>query len=180
MIMTAAHRNFASLSKYLRLSAMLLGGMIVPGTLAAAPLPQTQPNVEASAADGVLRVRSAYSFDATITRIEAAVRANKIRFFGEIDQANLAATAGIRLRPSKLLLFGNPPLGVQLLTSNPLAGLDWPVRMLVAQDADGKVWIGYTDFDYIARRYRITDRSAVIAMASKVSAMIARSATGGE
>jgi len=88
----------------------------------------------------------------------------------------LAAGAKIKLRPSKLLLFGNPPLGVQLLTANPYAGLDWPVRMLVVQDADGKVWAAYTDFDFIAQRYNIVDRSAVVAMAIKVSALIAGSA----
>jgi uncharacterized protein (DUF302 family) len=132
---------------------------------------------EAQMAEGVIRVRSAYPFDETVTRIEATVRANKIRFFGEIDQANLAAGARIKLLPSKLLLFGNPPLGVQLLTSNPYAGLDWPVRMLVRQDADGAVWVAYTDFAFIAHRYGITDRDAVVAMATKVSALVAASAS---
>ena len=133
-------------------------------------------SLETAAAEGVIRVRSAYPFDETVNRIKAAVRANKILLLGEIDQSKLAAGAKIKLRPSKLLLFGNPPLGVQLLTANPYAGLDWPVRMLVVQDADGKVWAAYTDFDFIAQRYNIVDRSAVVAMAIKVSALIAGSA----
>ncbi len=54
-------------------------------------------------------------------------------------RARLAADAGIKLRPSTLLVFGNPPLGTLFITANPLAGLDWPVRLLVFQDENGDV-----------------------------------------
>jgi uncharacterized protein (DUF302 family) len=125
---------------------------------------------------GVIRVQSVLSFDETIARIQQSVAVKGIRFFANIDQSKLAASAGIALRPSHLLIFGNPPLGIKFLTSNPYAGLDWPVRMLVTQDADGKVWIAYTDFDWIARRYAIADRGADFKMASEVAASIAASA----
>ena len=69
-------------------------------------------------------------------------------------------------------MFGNPPLGTQFITANPLAGLDWPVRLLVFQDANGQVWTAYTDFDVIARRHRITNRDAAFKMASQVIASI--------
>ncbi len=174
--MIATHSRFAAMSRRIK-QVIVLSGMLAAGApFAAAAPPPPQPGVATAPADGVIRVRSAYGFGETVNRIEAAVRANKIRFFGEIDQANLAATAHISLRPSKLLLFGNPPLGIQLLTANPLAGLDWPVRMLVTQDADGQVWMAYTDFEFIAHRYGIADRPAVVAMATKVSALIAGSA----
>jgi uncharacterized protein (DUF302 family) len=126
-------------------------------------------------AQGVIRVRSAYGFDETVTRLKADVAAKGIRFFDEIDQSQLGAGAGIPLRPSKLLLFGNPPLGVQFLTSNPLAGLDWPVRMLVAQDPDGTVWVAWSDFAYVAHRYAIADRDPAFKMATMVSGSIAAS-----
>ena len=74
------------------------------------------------------------------------------------------------------MLFGNPPLGVQFLQSNPLAGLDWPVRMLVTQDDNGEVWVSWTDFGFIAGRYRIDNRDAQIAMAGEVAASIASAA----
>ena len=74
------------------------------------------------------------------------------------------------------MLFGNPPLGVQFLQSNPLAGLDWPVRMLVVEDQAGRVWVAWSDFDFIARRYGIADRDAQFAMARDVAASIASSA----
>lgn len=129
-------------------------------------------------AQGVVRVASAYGFDDTVARIKADIAAKGIQFFTEIDQAQLAAGAKIDLRPSKLLLFGNPPLGAQFLTSNPYAGLDWPVRILVTQDAAGKVWVAYTDFNWIADRYEIEDRAAQIKMASEVAGSIAGSVAG--
>jgi uncharacterized protein (DUF302 family) len=129
-----------------------------------------------AADSGVIRVKSAYGMDDTLVRIKKDIAAKGVRFFDEIDQAQLAASAGIKLQPSVLLMFGNPPLGIQFLTANPYAGLDWPVRMLVFQDAAGQVWIAYSDFAYIANRYHITDRPAQFKMASEVAASIASSA----
>jgi len=120
------------------------------------------------AADGLVKVRSAYSVEETIARIRQDIAAKGIMFFQAVDQAKLAADAGIALRPSTLLTFGNPPLGAQFLTSNPYAGLDWPVRLLVLQDESGAVWAAYTDFAWIARRHRIADREQQFAKASSV------------
>ena len=136
----------------------------------AAPAAIAQPP-----AQGVRRLQSAYGFDETVARIRADIAAKGIKFFTEIDQSKLGEGANIALRPSKLLLFGNPPLGVQFLTANPYAGLDWPVRILVFQDAGGKVWVAYTDFRYIADRYELKDRDAQVAMASEVAGSIAES-----
>jgi uncharacterized protein (DUF302 family) len=96
--------------------------------------------------DGVVSVRSAYGFDETIERLKGDIAAKKIMLFDVIDQAKLAAGAGIELRPSTLIVFGNPPLGVQFLTSKSAAGLDWPVRLLVTMDAQGEALAMYTDF----------------------------------
>src|SRR4051794_9461205 len=81
--------------------------------------------------DGLVRVRSAYPVDETVARMRRDIAAKGIMFFEEVDQAKLAAGAGIALRPQTLLVFGNPPLGAQFLTANPYSGLDWPVRVLV-------------------------------------------------
>jgi uncharacterized protein (DUF302 family) len=88
--------------------------------------------------------------------------------FSAVDQSRLAADAGIRLNPSTLLSFGNPPLGAQFLTANPVSGLDWPVRLLVHQDDAGVVWAAYTDFAWIAQRHGIGNRSEQFAKASGV------------
>jgi uncharacterized protein (DUF302 family) len=118
--------------------------------------------------DGIVRVKSAVPMGEAISRIKADIAAKGIRFFDEIDQSKLAAGAGIKLRPSTLLVFGNPPLGTQFITSNPNAGLDWPVRLLLTQDDNGDVWAVWTDFGWIARRHNIRDRSAQFNMATMV------------
>jgi uncharacterized protein (DUF302 family) len=118
--------------------------------------------------DGLVKVKSAYPVEETVARMKQDIAAKGIVFFQEIDQAQLAAKAGIALRPSTLLVFGNPPLGAQFLTANAYSGLDWPVRLLVLQEADGSVWVAWTDFAWIARRHRIADREAQFAMATGV------------
>ena len=126
--------------------------------------------------DGIVRVKSAYTFEETITRLKQDIEKKGIVFFSAVDQAKLGAGANISLKPSTLLIFGNPPLGIQFLTSNPNAGLDWPVRLLVNQDDKGQVWAVYTDFAWIARRHGISDRDAQFKMASDVIASITASA----
>ena len=122
--------------------------------------------------DGIVRVKSAYALDETIDRIKKDIADKGIRFFSEINQSKLAADAGIKLRPSTLLVL---PLGTQFITSNPNAGLDWPVRLLVTQEDDGSVWTVYSDFGWIARRHGIRNRDAQFKMASEVIASITSS-----
>jgi uncharacterized protein (DUF302 family) len=128
--------------------------------------------------DGIVRVKSSYSMVETIARLKKDIAEKGIRFFDEIDQSKLAAGAGIKLRPSTLLVFGNPPLGTLFLTSNPAAGLDWPVRLLVVEDEQGQVWTLYTDFSWIAHRHGIKDRDAAFNMATKVISSITSSVQG--
>jgi uncharacterized protein (DUF302 family) len=118
--------------------------------------------------DGVVRVKSAYSVAETIARLKKDIADKGIKFFDEIDQSKLAAAAGIKLQPSVLLIFGNPPLGTQFITANATAGLDWPVRLLVYENDMGEVWTAYTDFGWIARRHGIKDRKDQFKMASTV------------
>lgn len=154
--------------------------MLAPVTLNAtgvmAAEPAAAPAAEDVPAKGVVRIRSNKSFDATVAAIKADVAAKGIRFFTEIDQAALGSEAGLPIGRSTLVLFGNPPLGVQFLQSNPYAGLDWPVRMLVVEDKRGRVWIAWSDFAWIADRYGIADRGAQLRTASDVAASIAASA----
>lgn len=168
------------MTRYARQSLLALAAGMSLALCAGAASAVADPAASAQPpAQGVVRVQSAYGFDDTVARIKADIAGKGIQFFTEIDQAQLAKGAKIDLRPSKLLLFGNPPLGAQFLTSNPYAGLDWPVRILVTQDAGGAVWVAYTDFGYIAQRYAIEDRAAQIKMASQVAASIAGSVAGG-
>lgn len=149
-------------AKFLRLSG------IAAAMLASAPIAK-------AADDGVVRVKSAYGFAETIERLKKDIAAKGIRFFGEIDQSKLAAEANIKLNPSTLLMFGNPPLGTQFMTANPNSGLDWPVRLLVIEDNAGAVWTVYTDFAWIAARHGIVNRNEQFRMASMVIASITSS-----
>ncbi len=126
--------------------------------------------------DGVVRVKLGYPMPEAIARMQADIAAKNIVLFSTIDQSKLAKDAGIALRPSTLLVFGNPALGSQFITAKGQAGLDWPVRLLVQEDASGQIWAAYTDFTWIARRHQITNREAAFAMASKVVASIISSA----
>ena len=125
--------------------------------------------------DGIVTVKSAYPLGETIERLKRDIADKGIKFFNEIDQSRLAADAGIKLRPSVLLIFGNPPLGTQFITANANAGLDWPVRLLVYESEKGEVWTAYTDFDWIARRNGIENRRDQFKMASSVIASITSS-----
>jgi uncharacterized protein (DUF302 family) len=134
-----------------RVSAVVGGAALCAAFVSAAALAQE---------DGVIRVKSAYSLPETVARLKQDVAAKGIMFFQELDQAKLAAGAGISVRPSTLLVFGNPPLGTQFIAAKPEAGLDWPVRLLVQQDEKGDVWAVYTDFAWIARRHGIAGAAA--------------------
>ena len=146
-------------------SAVLAAGALILAGCSMQPVDQMSA---APAGDGVVKVKSVYSMEETVARLKQDIAAKGIMFFDQIDQSQLASNADSQLRPSTLLIFGNPPLGTQFITANPNAGLDWPVRLLVTQDADGAVWAIYTDFDYIKRRHGITDRDAQFTMASEV------------
>src|SRR6187200_2613149 len=103
-------------AKFLRVSGLTAAALVIS--------PEALPKSN----DGIVRVKSSYNFQETIARLKKDIAAKGIRFFNEIDQTELAAGAGIKLNPSTLLVFGNPPLGTQFMTANPNAGLDWPVR----------------------------------------------------
>jgi len=153
-------------------SAALLASILMVSSSIRSPAEDRAPMVSAS---GVIATRSAYGMDETVDRLKTDIAAKGITFFQQIDQAALAAKAGIELRPSILLVFGNPPLGTQFITANAQAGLDWPVRLLVYRDDRGAVWTAYTDFGWIARRHGVASRDAQFHMASDVAASIVSS-----
>lgn len=153
---------------------MLRKGLLRTSVLAVAVVAGATVSAE-TPDDGLVAVKSAYPIDETVERIKADIAAKGIMFFADIDQQQLAQGADIALEPSHLLLFGNPPLGIQFLTANPDSGIDWPVRLLVREDDQGQVWAVYNDFDWIARRHGITDRGPQFKMASEVIASIASS-----
>jgi uncharacterized protein (DUF302 family) len=154
---------------FARLSQLCSAALFAFAFAASLPAPTLAAN------DGIVRVKSAYPIGETIERLKKDIADKGIKFFNEIDQSKLASDAGIKLRPSVLLIFGNPPLGTQFITANANAGLDWPVRLLVFENDKGEVWTAYTDFDWIARRHGIKNRKDQFKMASSVIASITSS-----
>lgn len=160
-------------------SAMIRRAFAVTALIGAVSVPslaQAEAPGPAAQAQGVLRAPSTHSVEETVSRIKAAVASKGIRFFSAIDHQQLGASAKLPIRKSVLVMFGNPPLGVQFIQANPYAGLDWPVRMLVREGADGTTEIAWTDFAFIGRRYEITGKDAQLKMASEVAAAIAAEA----
>ena len=146
------------------LRSMLGATLLVLGFV----LPAAIPASAEAPANGVVTVKSHYSVAETVKRIKKDVARKGITLFGVIDQAKLGNAAGNKVRPSRLVMFGNPALGTTFITANPTAGLDWPVRVLVYQADDGAVYAAYSDFDWIAKRHGITNRSQEFEMATSV------------
>ncbi len=116
----------------------------------------------AHAGDVLLTKKSSHSVMVTIDRLEAAARAKGIVVVARVDHAAAAVKAGMELRPTQLLVFGNPALGTPLMQSNPQIGLDLPLKALAWQDAAGAVWLGYTAPADLVARYQIGDRAEVV------------------
>lgn len=152
-------------------SAGLLIGMLVPP-----PVTSYADGAKPfAAANGLVKVKSAYGMDETIARLKADIAKKGITFFAQIDQDKLAAAAKIQIRSSVLLIFGNPALGTQFMLRNQESGIDWPVRVLVYQDATGTVFAEYTDFIWIARRHGIASDDAPFKTANEVIGSITSS-----
>lgn len=136
--------------------------------LLALVVPSLVVQSRADSPSDVVTVRSDYSVAETVSRIKRDATKKGLMLFGIIDQAKLGNAAGNQVLPSRLVMFGNPALGTTFVTANQKAGLDWPVRVLVYQDADGAVYAAYNDFDWIAKRHGITSRDKEFAMATEV------------
>jgi uncharacterized protein (DUF302 family) len=128
--------------------------------------------------EGLIRLQSPYSVTQTLDRFEQSVKSKGMTIFARIDHAKGAASVDQALRPTALLIFGNPKAGTLLMQSNQTAGIDLPMKLLAWQDAEGQVWIAYNDPQWLVQRHGIDDRAAVVAKMRKALAGFARAATG--
>jgi uncharacterized protein (DUF302 family) len=125
--------------------------------------------------DGLITLSSHYSAHDTVERLLAAIAKRNMTGFARIDHAAGAASAGLSLRPTDLVIFGNPQGGTALMQDRQPAGIDLPLKALVWQDADGKVWLSYNDPAWIAQRHGLgaVSAGAVEAMAKALGAIAA-------
>ena len=104
-------------------------------------------------ANGLTTIPSAFGAKETMDRLESAITAKGLTVFARIDHAAGAAAVDMPLRPTEVLVFGNAKGGTPLMEANQSVGIDLPLKALVYQDADGKVWLAYNDPSWIAQRH---------------------------
>src|SRR5438094_9479846 len=104
---------------------------------------------------GLIDIRSSHSVDETVEKLKGILQAKGIALFALVDHSGAAIKAGIKMRPTKLLIFGNPKAGTPVMLAAPSSAIDLPLKILVWEDARGRVWLSYNDPAYLQRRHGI-------------------------
>ncbi len=105
--------------------------------------------------EGVITKHSPFSVEETLERLEEAIRSRSLSIFAHINHSQEAAQVGLKMQEAHVLIFGNPKAGTPLMIASPLLALDLPLKALVWQSNDGRVWVSYTSVAYLAARYSI-------------------------
>lgn len=122
----------------------------------------SQPGQSARAPAGLITKKSAHSVTETLDRLERLLKTKGIPVVARVRHSEAARAVGTRLRPTELLIFGNPKLGSLLMTSNQLAGIDLPMKVLAWEDKAGLVWLTYVAPAALASRHGIADREEAV------------------
>jgi len=105
--------------------------------------------------NGLIHVASSRSVPETLKKLEATIEARGLKVFTLIDHSGEAEKAGLKMRPTQLLIFGSPKGGTPVMVAAPTLAIDLPLKTLVWEDADGKVWVSYNTPDYLQQRHGI-------------------------
>jgi uncharacterized protein (DUF302 family) len=103
--------------------------------------------------NGIVDVPSHHSVDETVARLKSILQTKGITLFALIDHSGEAEKAGMKMPPTKLLIFGNPKAGTPLMLAAPSIAIDLPLKILVWQDAQGKVWLSFNSPEYLMKRH---------------------------
>ena len=128
--------------------------------------------------DGLITIASRHPVKETLDRLGASLKSGGNTIFARIDHAAGARSAGLDLRPTEVLIFGNPKAGTPLMQASQTIGLDLPLKVLAWQDAQGKTWLTYTDIPWLARRHRLGAETAgtVTALAAALAKLTEKAA----
>ena len=107
--------------------------------------------------NGMVHVKSPYSVPETLKRLETILQTKNLTVFARIDHSGEAEKVGLKMRPTQLIIFGNPKGGTPPMVAAPTLAIDLPLKALAWEDADGKVWLSYNSPDYLKRRHEIPD-----------------------
>ncbi|MGR5269443.1 DUF302 domain-containing protein [Vibrio astriarenae] len=131
----------------------------------------------AYADNGLITIKSHHGVDATVERLENVLDERGMTIFARIDHTKAAEDVGIDLRPTQLLIFGNPMVGSKLMMCAQSAGIDLPLKALVSQDEQGDVWFSYNAPSYLADRHQAQGCDRLVENMSKAMASFAQLAT---
>ena len=106
---------------------------------------------------GLVQVASRCSFDETVRRLQTAFAEKGLQVFAVIDHSGEAEKAGLKMRPTKVVIFGSPKGGTPLMVAAPSLAIDLPLKALVAEDADGNVSVTYNDPQYLKERHGVPE-----------------------
>jgi uncharacterized protein (DUF302 family) len=127
----------------------------------------------ASAADGLVRLASPYSVAETAERFVNKAKKRGLTIFKRVDHRAGAASVDMDLRPTRVVIFGNPKGGTPLMQCAQTVGIDLPMKALIWEDGSGQAWLGYNDPAYLAKRHELSDCPA-LAKVEKLLAELAR------
>ena len=105
--------------------------------------------------DGIVDILCKHSVDQIVARIQSMLREKGITLFALIDHSGEAEKVGMKMRPTKLLIFGSPKVGTPLMIAAPSIAIDLPLKLLVWQDVAGKVWISFNSSEYLRDRHHV-------------------------
>jgi uncharacterized protein (DUF302 family) len=131
----------------------------------------------ARAADGMITVKSAHDVATTETRLVKALNRKGMTVFAQVDHDGGAASAGLELRPTRLVLFGNPKAGTPLMQCQQSVAMDLPQKALIWEDADGQAWLSYNSVAYLAKRHGMSGCDAALDKVAGALKAFAKAAT---
>jgi len=113
--------------------------------------------MDPAAESGIIHLASPYSVSETLRRLESLLQARGLAIFARIDHSGEAEKAGLKMRPTQLLIFGSPKQGTPLMVASPTLAIDLPLKALAWEDGSGKVWLSYNTPEYLKQRHNIPD-----------------------
>jgi len=127
--------------------------------------------------NGIVTIPSHQSVEQTVRSLEGILQAKGVKLFALVDHSGEAEKAGMHMRPTKLLIFGNPRAGTPLMIAAPSIAIDLPMKVLIWEDGNGKAWVSYNSPDYLQARHALPrDLAANIAVVEALATRAAEQA----
>ena len=135
------------------LLAAIFAGVVLPGSATSAGDTPASPGTIVEKEGGIVKVASKHSVDETVDRLKNILQSKQITLFALVDHSGEAAKVGMKMPPTKLLIFGSPKACTPLMLAAPSIALDLPLKILISEDAQGKVWLSYNSSEYLKERH---------------------------